>query len=323
MAAQSHPGLVAVVWPVPSRQRPGQKSLPGGRDDVLQTRLLRSSRSQSLTFFCGFSRGRRCRGLAALTHCLVHNDGTGDRYVKRRNLACHGNPQEVIAGFFDQVVEAGALAAEDEDTVAAEVVLGVVGRAALVESEDPDVLLLHLLEGADQVGNAGDTDVLGGSGGGFGYGRSDGGGAALGEDDAIDAGAVGGPEQGSEVVRVFDAVEGEEEPVVPGFGWSEKVLDSKELTLADDGEHALVGIGAGEAGELVPGFEGDADTGFSAELDEAFEAFVFAFACHADVVELPGTGADGLLDWVEAVENFHPSSLLSKWKKNREALECL
>jgi hypothetical protein len=221
----------------------------------------------------------------------------------------------MVAGLFNQVVEAGAFAAEDEDTVAAEVVVGVVGRAALVESEDPDVFLLHLFEGANEVGDAGDANVFGGSGGGFGYGCGDGGGASLGEEDAIDAGSVGGSEQGSEVVGVFDAVEGEEETVMSGFGWGEKVLDSEELTLADDGQNALVGIGAGEAGELVAGLEGDADAGFAAEVDEAFEAVVFAFACHADVVQLPGTGADGLLDWVEAVENFHESSLLSKMDK--------
>jgi hypothetical protein len=84
-----------------------------------------------------------------------------------------------------------------------------------------------------------------------------------------------------------------------------------------------VRIGSGEAGKLVPGFEGDADTGSAAEVDEPFEAVVPAVASHADMVELPGTGADGLLDWVEAVENFHTSSLLSKWKNSREALECL
>jgi hypothetical protein len=181
-------------------------------------------------------------------------------------------------------VQAGAFAAEDEDTVAAEVVLGVVGGAALVESKDPDVILLHLLERPDQVGNAGDANVLGGSGGGFGYGCGDWGGAALGEDDAIDTGAVGGSEQGSEVMGVLNAVEGEEEPVMSGFGGGQKVLDSEELTFADDGKHTLVGIGAGEAGELVPGFEGDADTGFSAEFDESFEPVVPAFASHADVV---------------------------------------
>ena len=91
---------------------------------------------------------------------------------------------------------------------------------------------------------------------------------------------------------------------------SEEVFDGEELALADDGEDALMGVGAGEAGELVAGLDGDADFGGAAEFDEAFEAVVAALAGDADVIELAGAGADGLLDWVEAVENFHSLSLL-------------
>lgn len=248
-------------------------------------------------------------GRAALAHGLVHDDGSGDGDVEGGDLSGHGDAEEVVAGLFDEVVEAGSLAAEDEDAVGAEVEVHVVGGAALVEAEDPDVVLLELLEGADEVGDAGDADVLGGSRGGFGDGAGDGGGAALGEDDAVDTGSVGGAEEGAEVVWVFDAVECEEEVVLAvGFG-GEEVFDGEELALADDGEDALVGVGAGEAGELVAGLDGDADFGGSAELDEAFEAVVAALAGYADVIELAGTGADGLLNWVEAVENFHGSSL--------------
>ena len=78
-----------------------------------------------------------------------------------------------------------------------------------------------------------------------------------------------------------------------------------------------MGIGAGETGELVAGFEGDTDAGGAAEVDEAGDsgiaAGVAALAGDADVVQLTRTGADGLLDGVEAVKNFHESSLLSKW----------
>ena len=189
-------------------------------------------------------------GGAALAHGFVHDDGAGDGDVERGDRAGHGDAEEVVAGLLDQVVEAGAFAAEDEDAVGAEVEVGVVGGAALVEAEDPDVGLLHLLEGADEVGDAGDADVLGGAGGGFGDGGGDGGGAALGEDDAVDAGAVGGAEEGAEVVGVLDAVEGEEEAVVgwSGFLRGEQVFDGEEGALADQGEGSLVGVGAGRCG---------------------------------------------------------------------------
>jgi hypothetical protein len=214
----------------------------------------------------------RVRG--ALAEGLVHDDGAGDGDVERGDLASHGDAQEVVAGFLDEVVEACALAAQDEDAVGAEVEGGVVGAAALIEAKHPDVGLLHLLEGADEVGDAGDADVLGRAGGGLGDGRRDWCGPAFGEDDAVDAGAVGGAEEGAEVVRVFDAVEGEEEAVVLGEGGrgGEEVFDGEEGALADEGERALVGVGAGEAGELVAGFEGDADAGGAAGEGELVQA---------------------------------------------------
>ncbi len=229
----------------------------------------------------------------------------------------HGNAQEVVAGLFDEVVETCAFASEDEDAVGLEVEVGVVGGAALVETEDPDVLLLHLLQRADEVGDAGDADVLGGPGGGLGYGAGDGRGAALGNDDAVYSCAVGGAEEGTEVVGVFYAVEGEEEAVLAVLFGGEEVFDGEEFALADDGEDALMGVGAGEAGELIAGLDGDADASGAAEFDHALEAFVSAFAGDADVIELAGTGADGLLDRMEAVQNFHPPSLPLETCKNR------
>jgi len=218
----------------------------------------------------------------------------------------------MVAGFFDEVVEASAFAAEDEDAVGFEVEVGVVGGAALVEAEDPDVFLLHLLERADEVGDAGDANVLGRSGRGFGNGAGDRGGAPLGDNDAVDSGTVGGAKERTEVVGVFDAVEGEEEAVLTILFGCEEIFNGEELALADDGEDALMGVGAGEAGELVAGLDGDADASGAAEFDDALEAFVSSFAGDADVIELAGTGADSLLDGMEAVQNFHLSSLPSE-----------
>jgi hypothetical protein len=221
----------------------------------------------------------------------------------------------VIAGLFDEIVQSGAFSPEDEDAVGSEVVVGVVGGSALVESEDPDVLLFHLLERADEVRNSRNSNVFGGSGRGFGYGGGYGGGSALGDNDAVDAGTVGGSKQGSEVVGVFDTVEGEEEA---GLGWflrCEEVFDCEEFSLTNDGQYALVGVGAGEPGELIPGLERNADAGGPAEVDEPLEAVVaavVAFPGDGDMVQLAGTGTDGLLDRVETVKNFHDSSVLSK-----------
>ena len=216
----------------------------------------------------------------------------------------------MVAGALDEVVEAGAFAAEDEAAVLAEVEVGVAGLAAFVEADDPDVGLLHGFEGAGDVDDLGDADVLGGSGGGFGDDGADGSGAALGEDDAVDTGTVGGAEQGAEVVGVFDSVEGEEEAVSAGSGGGvEQVFEGEEGAFAQESDDALVGVGLGVAGELVAGFGVDADAGGAGELEHAIHARVAAVTCDGDVVQPPGTGPESLFHRMQAVENFHASSV--------------
>ena len=211
----------------------------------------------------------------------------------------------MVAGALDEFVEAGAFTTEDEATILTEVEVHVVGGAALVEADDPDVALLHGFQGAGDVDDLGDAGVLGGSGGGFGDDRVQGSGPAFGDDDAIDAGAIGGAEQGAEVVGVFDAVQHQKEAAA-GLAMLgvEEVFEGEELPLAEEGDDALMGVGFGVSGELVAGFGGDADVGLAAEVEDGFKARVaagFALAGDADVVDLANAGSDGLLDGVEAV----------------------
>ena len=121
----------------------------------------------------------------------------------------------MVARLLDQIVQTGALAAQDQNAIGLEVEVGVVGGPSLVQPKHPYVLFLHLLERADEVGDASDADMLGCARGGLGYGRGHRSGAPFGEDDPVDARAIGGPQQGSEIMRVFYAVEGEEELVLP------------------------------------------------------------------------------------------------------------
>ena len=182
--------------------------------------------------------GRRVgdRSSAALAGGFVEDDGTGGGDVERADAAGHGNAEQVVAGAADKIVEARAFAAEDDDEIAGEVELVVVGWAALVETDDPEVVLLEVFEGADEVDDAGDAEVLGGAGAGFDGGGAERGGAALGEDDAVDAGAIGDAEQRAEVLRIFDAVEGEDEA---GGGalrpdGRKEVFDGEEFLRADE-----------------------------------------------------------------------------------------
>jgi hypothetical protein len=108
--------------------------------------------------------------------------------------------------------------------------------------------------------------------------------------------------------------------VLSWLAGSQQILDSEELALPNDGQYALMRVSPGESGQLVAGFERYANTGGPAERDQSFQAVVATLPRNADMIKLPGTGTDGLLDRVETVQNFHCSSLLSKWKYGRETL---
>jgi hypothetical protein len=202
-------------------------------------------------------------------------------------------------------VEAGALAAEDEDAVAGEVELVVIGLAAFVETDDPDVLTLQLFEGADEIDDAGDAQVLGCSGAGFDGCRSKRGGAALGEHDAVDSGSVGYAQQCAEILRIFNAVEGEEKAGRAGDCGGEEVFDGEKLLGADEGYYALVSGSLSELGQLLAGFLEDTHAGFAAKGDEALQALVVAFAGHQNVIKAAASGLEGFFDRMQAVENFH------------------
>jgi hypothetical protein len=82
---------------------------------------------------------------------------------------------------------------------------------------------------------------------------------------------------------------------------SQQVLNSKEFAPPNDRQYPLMCISTCKPGELIPGFERYADTGGSAEIYQPFQTIVPALPRHADMIELPGTRTDGLLDRVETV----------------------
>ncbi len=129
--------------------------------------------------------------MAALAGGFKEHHGARGGDVEGTDATRHRDAQEVVAGAADEIVEAGALATEDEDATAGEVELVVVGGATLVEADDPEIAFFELFEGADEVDDAGDAEVFGSAGAGFDGGWAERSGTALGEDDAVDACAVG------------------------------------------------------------------------------------------------------------------------------------
>ncbi len=240
---------------------------------------------------------------AALAEGFKEHHGSGGGDVEGTDAASHGDAQEMIAGAADEFVETVAFAAHDQGAVAGEVELVVVHSAALVETDDPDVLTLELFEGADEVDDAGDAEMLLGSGGGLGGYGAQGRGAALGHDHCVDSGSVGGAKECAEVLGIFNAVEGEDE--ARGGDGFQNVLDGEELLGANDGDDSLVSRGVGHVGEGFAGLGAEADFEVAAEGDDGFEAVIAAFAGYQHVIEAAFARFERLFDRVQSVENLH------------------
>ena len=218
----------------------------------------------------------------------------------------------MVAGAADQIVKARAFTSQDEDAVAGEVELVVVGVAAFIETDDPKIVTLKLLERADEVDYAGDAEVLRCAGAGFYRDRAEWGGPSLGEDDAVDARAIGYAEKCAEILRVFDTVEGEEEASDAGFccrAGLEEVFDGERLLRMDKGDYTLVGGGLGNEGKLLAGFLTDTDARLTAPSHQLFEAGVVALLSYEDMVEAAASSLEGFLHRMQTVQNFHDGSV--------------
>ena len=229
------------------------------------------------------------------------------RDVQRVHLSGHRDAQQMIACASNQIVQPGAFASQHKHGIGPEIVAVVIRRAALVQANAPEVALLEHFKGANQIDHAREAKMLGRSRRGLDGDGTERGGTALGEQDAVDAGGFGGSQQRAQVLRVFDAVESQHEA---GFGAVEKVFHPEEPALPDHGNHSLVGSGAGDLGQGIAGLGAHRNPGRAGERHDLGQAAGIALgealAGHGNVIKLPGSGTQRLLDRVEAIDGFHP-----------------
>jgi hypothetical protein len=169
-------------------------------------------------------------------------------------------------------------------------------------------LALEFFESADQVDDASDAEVFGCAGTGF-YGDwAEGGGAALGEDDAVDACAVGYAEQRAEILRVFDTVKGKEEPGGAGFclrAGLEEIFNGERLLRMNEGDYTLMSGSLGDEGQLLARFLTDADASLTALGHQLLETGVVALLSDEDMVETAASGLEGFFHRMQTVQDFH------------------
>jgi hypothetical protein len=173
--------------------------------------------------------------------------------------------------------------------------------AALIQTDNPEILPLQLFQGTHQVHHAGDAQVLGCAGACFDGNRAQRGRTALGEYDAVNPSAVGDAQESAEILRVFHAVEGEQQAGNSGPLRQEKVFDGQELLRVNHGHNALVSGVLGKLRQLLAGFLANGDATLAAESDETRQTLVVPLASHQKMVEAPAAGFECLFDRMDAI----------------------
>jgi hypothetical protein len=229
--------------------------------------------------------------------------GSGDGGVEAFDLAGHRDADEDVAGVTDEAVEAGAFAPDDDaDGLVGQLEGEQAGVGGAVEADGPDAGGLELFDSSGEVGDLGDGEVLEGSGGGLDGDGGEGGAAVAGEDQAVAAGGFGAAGEGAEVVRVFDAVEGEEEGGLPaGEGSGQELGQADGLDRGHDGEDALVGAAAGFGVDQGAGDGLDLDAAALGEVEEVAEGGPAGAGGEQDPVH-GAAGAQGLDDGAAALD---------------------
>src|ERR1035437_963900 len=165
------------------------------------------------------------------------------RHIQRRNPARHGDAHQRVAMLPHLLVQAFALAAQHHRRRRGVLHLVVRLVAALIQAVDPEAPLFDFFERPVDIGDAHHRQVFERAGRGLGHHVGDAGRAPFRNHHRARARGVGRPDDGAQVVRIFDAVEHHQH-----FAWGHAVEVGIPPSGAH-GHHALVRRGAGQAVE--------------------------------------------------------------------------
>jgi hypothetical protein len=113
-------------------------------------------------------------------------------------------------------------------------------------------------------------------------------------------------------LRVFDAVESEEQAGCTGFHRRirlEEVFDGKRLLWTHVGYNALVGGGLRYKSQLLARFLTDSYASVAALCNETLHARIVTFAGDQYVIKAAASGLESFLDWMQTVQDFHEASV--------------
>jgi hypothetical protein len=106
-------------------------------------------------------------------------------------------------------------------------------------------------------------------------------------------------------LRIFHAVESQQQARRARWIRREKVFDGEKLLRADESDYALMSGSLGELRQLLARFLANAHARRTAEGDEALDAGILALASHQNVVKPAAASLEGFFDRMQPVENFH------------------
>ena len=154
------------------------------------------------------------------------------------------------------------------------------------------------------------------AGGGACDGVGESGGSAFGNDHTVRACGEGGANDGAEIVRIFDAVEKDDEAfasVIGAFvGGGENAFERRRSARGGQGDDSLMIFRVGETIQLAAVFKADGNIARTSELDNFFDARVLAAARDQDAIE-GAARVERFADGVDASELVHvKGSLQSK-----------
>ena len=216
----------------------------------------------------------------------------------------------MVAGAADKVVQARTLAAKHKHAVAGKVEAVVIGFAALIQSDDPEILALEFFKRAHQVHNASNAKMLCRTRACFNGDRTERRRPALGEHYSVHSRAVGNPQQRAKVLRVFNAIESQNQASLCGritgaCGRLEEVFNGEELLRAHKSDYALMRGRFGHRGQLLAAFLANAHPGIAALSHKPLQPRIMTLIGHQHMVKAAAAGSQGLLNRMQAIQNFH------------------
>ncbi len=144
---------------------------------------------------------------------------------------------------------------------------GVEFTAALVHAVNPETGSLELLQGLRDVADADYGKVLQRAGCRLGHGFGETGGAPFRHQNACSARGVRGPDDGAKIVRIFDAIENQQQLCA-----GKDILDFRIISGCAEGDHALMRHASARAIQGVARFKSYRYVVVAAEIDDLLQA---------------------------------------------------